>query len=268
MLKSFLSHLYYERKWKHPINQFLIYVRGAFKSYDEPRDKLIVFAQGRTGSTVLVDLINQLEDVHCDGEIYGAGMPRKIWFPKAYLRSLIKTRTAPIYGFRLKVYDMTLEHGFSREENRAFIKKFFDEGWKVIYLKRDRKLRQALSSLLAEARDQFHAEETGAVQGAVKIDAQSIPYRLNLLDSFCEEEEKCLEGIEHLKVSYEDDLLDQSGHQPLLDRIADYLNVNTAVAKSKYKRTVKDNLEDQVTNLDEVRSILTTNNLDAYLKEL
>lgn len=267
--RSFLSYLYYKKRWRHPINQFRIYALSAFKSYAEPKTKFIVFAQGRTGSTLLIDLLNRSPEIHCDGEIFGASMPIRILFPVWYKRGLIKLRKAPVYGYRIKIYDLTMFHSYRPEEAIDFMRSEFSAGWKIIFLNRKNKLRQAMSSLVAEARDQYHVkglDHKKKGKDRVKVDAVSIPDRLKKLNAFSDWEQKALVGFDYLDINYEHDLLPNEKHQQTLDRLTSYLGVGACIAESKLRRSSANDMADYVLNYDEVLEILKANDLMHYLE--
>lgn len=228
----------------------------------------IVFAQGRSGSTILVDLINKLPNVHCDGEVLGASLPLRVPFKSAYLSGLRKKHLDKRYGYRIKVYDLTQTQGCSWEENISFLQQLIQPNIKVIHLVRDNKFRQAMSSLVAEARGRYHDFEDRMVPEKIRVDAASIPERIRLLNFFSAQELELLRNRAVFKVSYEEDLLKEARHQALLDEIAEFINTQRATATSTYKRSTPDALEDVIDNWNEVQDVLEKNNLmPLFLKE-
>ncbi|MCO4806524.1 MAG: hypothetical protein KC456_08015 [Flavobacteriales bacterium] len=244
-------------------------MKGIFTSSKKRKTTFIVFAQGRTGSTILVDLINRSNEVHCDGEIFGASMPIRLLFPKFYKRTLANLPKQPVYGYRIKIYDLVMFHNHSPEESIQFLRSEFKAGHKVIYLHRTDKFRQAMSSLVAEARGDFHykADSKGAKK-KIHIDAKSIPMRIDKLNEFTQWDKRALDGFEFLDINYETDLLPQEKHQETLDRICSFLNIDPCVATSEYKRSSVNQLEDYIENYDEVKSVLEENQLHTYLNQL
>ena len=266
-IKAYLSYLYYEKKWRFYIRQFMVYFKGLFTPTRHPKVKFIVFAQGRTGSTILVDLINQSADVHCDQEIFGGSMPIRVLFPKFYKRSLRSFNLKPIYGYRIKIYELTMFQGHTESSAIEAMRKEFSQGYKIIYLHRENKFRQAMSSLVAEARGQFHDKTKGDIKRQkVCIDHTAIPHRIELLNDFTTWEQRALEGFEHLSISYEKDLLIQENHQSTLDKITNYLGSKKATAQSAYKRSSSDDMSEYIENYDEVIEILKSSNNMHFLE--
>ena len=264
--KSFISYLYYERRWRFYIRQASIYFRGLFVSYKHPETTFIVFAQGRTGSTILVDLINRSQNIHCDKEIFGGSMPIKVLFPNFYKRTLRSLQQKPIYGYRVKIYELTMFQGYSQAGAIREMRKEFTKGNKIIYLYRKNKFRQAMSSLVAESRGTFHQKLDKTKPSKVKVDHESLPYRINLLNQFTEWEKEAMAGFDRLEIEYETDLLIQENHQATLDKITQYLGSEPATANTDYKRSSKDDISEYVLNYDDVLETLEKSNNMHYLK--
>src|SRR4051812_11468170 len=65
--------------------------------------RFVVFAQGRTGSTLLVDLLRSSPGVHCDEEI----LDRPVRLPHLWIASRRAARPGTGYGFKVKIYQLT-----------------------------------------------------------------------------------------------------------------------------------------------------------------
>ncbi len=265
-IRKRLAYLYYEKGWRHPLNQFLVYAKGAFAKPKNRKVTFILFAQGRTGSTVLTDLIKKSSQIHCDGEIFGAFMPIKILFPTYYKRSLARVSTAPIYGYRIKIYDLIMFHNHTFQESIEFMRNEFNNGNKIIFLNRENKFRQAMSSLVAEARGTYHQKKgANGLAEKVVVDAKSIPERIEKLKQFSSWEKEALAGFDYLEINYEKDLLPPDRHQATLDRITEFLGVEACAADSQYKRSSDDDISKYVENHEEVLSILRSSGNEFYL---
>jgi len=77
--------------------------------WSEPDIKFVIFAQGRTGSTLLVELLNQIEEIHCEEEIYNKDFfvfKQKIPFPYIYLLGKSRLSKSKVFGFKVKIYQL------------------------------------------------------------------------------------------------------------------------------------------------------------------
>src|SRR4030095_16137361 len=74
---------------------------------DYPQKKFVIYTRGRTGSTVLTDLINSHPDIFCDAEIFNfIYCNTKVLFPRAYIKSCSKRASIykkKVYGFKVKI---------------------------------------------------------------------------------------------------------------------------------------------------------------------
>src|SRR5438067_1180502 len=113
------------------------YVKGVLgSSKHDPR--FVVYCRGRDGSTLLVDLLNQLPEVHCDGEILHA----RVLAPQLYVRCCQSIAPGKAYGFKLLSHHLT--HVQRVSDPAAFMRHLASSGYKIIHLRRLNLLRQVL----------------------------------------------------------------------------------------------------------------------------
>jgi LPS sulfotransferase NodH len=218
----------------------------------EAGTRFLIFTQGRTGGQLLVDLLNASPEVHCEHEILHYWVP----FPKLFVKGRCLLSKADVYGFRVKIFELTKAQRVS--DPKRFLADLNARGWKIIYLKRENILRQAVSYLVALDRGTYqHRLSNGPVIiNKVDVDCNQL---MDLLDVRAErhrKEAQILADIEHTTVLYERDLLRAETHQATLDRLLDYLGVPRALVKTDRVRTGTDALSDSITNFDEVGQFL------------
>jgi len=216
-----------------------------------PQRKFIVLAHFRSGSGLLCDLLNLHPDIHCDYEILyrfqGSGMQPQ--FLLLFMKSLMARTDAQSYGCNIKLDQLNRVH----PDPRQFMRERYDDGWKVVYLKRENVLRAAVSNFIAAHHQRYSLPKDA--RGALPKTHVDCGELLNLLDWYqriADQEDDVLAGIPHLKLIYEDDLLDTDRHQQALDRVFDYLGLPTAPVRARSARTSADDLADYLDNHDEV----------------
>jgi len=267
-MKKYASKLYYEKGGRQVWALVQIIFKAIVNWRFEPDQKFIIFGQGRTGSTLLVNLINCAENVYCDGEIFGTEYPFNIWHKRLYMKLRTKAFKQKTYGCRIKIYELYKHQGMSIDESIAFINTLAKDGWKIIHLTRTNKFRQCLSSLVAEERNVYHFTDNSAkTKKKVTVKAEEIPDRIKWLHIFDQQEQDALKDISYLSVNYEEDLENQNHHQATLDRICTFLNIDKAKSNIELKRTSSSILEDYIENHDVVKSVLVSKNLEHYLSE-
>lgn len=253
--------------WREPVSP--VRYRAELKAYAtaaRPRrrsgaGKFVIFALGRTGSTLLVDLLNRSLDVHCDGEI----LTRGVVLPTAWVTAHRRRHPDRVYGFKVKVDQLLQRQHLS--DPADWLGGMHRRGWRVIHLRRRNLLRHVLSNTAASERGRYHerAGESPATHRALRIDPMELMHWLGVRAWTRDEERRALADVPHEKVCYEDDLLEPERHQATLDRLSAVLGVAPGRAATTLRPTNQGRLEDLVANYAEVARALAGTPYEAYL---
>jgi hypothetical protein len=255
-----MSDLLYRLRYPRPIltvrsvaRELAAYGRAVRRPTNETSLRFVLFAAGRTGSSLLMDLLNSHPDVHCDDEI----LSHRVLSVRRFLAARAVLAGRPTYGFKLKLHHLTTQ-GIANPA--GFFSRLHAEGCRIVHLARRDLLRQALSSAIA--RQRWAPHHTGTQDrlrpAPVRIDATWLLGRMRELDASLQGERAALVGLPHLGLCYEDDLLRAERHQATLDGVFDFLGIPRAPVTTRYLRTGADRLADLVVNLDEIREALRT----------
>ena len=248
-------------------NKYLNLLR---KSLPYPEKKFLVYTRGRTGSTVLSELLNCHPDIFCDVEIfnylYSDGI---IKYPVPYINSCSKRASIhkkPVYGFKVKIAQLRYEHHYSNYED--ILKRLYENGYKFIYLKRVNFLRHKLSNFLITNSKIIHIRNGDKKKpDKIWVDCKLLLEGIKYSEGVEKTEEKNLKDIPHLKLVYEEDLIDNSMHQKAADKVFSYLDLKSVKVNTGYKRIINDNLEDHIINYDEVYNYFKDTEYSKYLNE-
>jgi LPS sulfotransferase NodH len=223
--------------------------------------RFVIFAQGRTGSSLLADLLNSHYAIRCEHEILG----RRRVEPARYVEGRGRLfRSA--YGFKVKVYQ--LSH-VQRREPHDFLVHLHSAGWRIVHLRRRNLLRQVLSGMAANDRGWYvhHAAMGAASQPPLSVDIAELRSQLEGRIWAGEREAEALRGVPHLPLEYEQHLLDGVAHQGTADLVCDYVGVERAPVSSRVLRTGTRALPDAIANFSEVESALRGSRFERYLVE-
>ena len=227
--------------------------------------KFLILLQGRSGSQLLGDLLNCHPDIHCDTEKIGWKQWSTLFDLKSYLKWRRKKRTEPIYGFRFKlrhvteVQDVNVAH---------FLRHLHRRGWKIIYCKRENRLRQEISSLIGNQRNKWSDTSAEPLVGQkFEIECQQLLSSIEARERYAAQEEEVLAGLPHLTIVYEKDLLNAKQHQATLDRVFDYLGVPSVPVKTTLVRTSGNNLGDIVSNYEEIVRFISQTKYAKFIDE-
>jgi len=248
--------------------EFWIYSRRAGRrlvgSGDGPNVRFVIYGQGRSGSSVLLDLIGSHPDIYRESEVFNRKVAARLIWPMRYVEARAALSPQPVYGCKMKIYQMTDDQGI--EDPRRFMQDLHAVGWKVIHLVREDLFRKALSLVVAETRGQFLDRRVdGAGLDTIAIDPARLVEAMRERRSADAAEQAALEGIPHIRVTYERDLLDAANHQAVSDRVFAYLDLESAPVETRYVKTSRSRVSDYVSNYAEVREILTQTEFASYL---
>ncbi len=208
--------------------------------------KFVILSSGRTGSTLLVNLMNNLDDVECQGEL----LKRRLWRPRHFIKMWEKQTLKKHFGFKILSYHIRNVQKINKE--KEFLNNLTAQGYKVIYLERQNRLYQAFSLLYALSRDRWHQEKNKSIRKhKIIVDFNILDQWMRDLEELGRYEEELLEGIDYLHLVYENDLQNKKQHNRTLDKIANFLNIETQTAFSDFKKITPRKLDSFIENYDE-----------------
>lgn len=230
----------------HVASAAATYAKTVLPGLSRPQRRFVIFAQGRSGSTLLTDLLNSHPQIYCADEILT--WPRR--WPQAFAAACSVGHRAEVYGFKVKLYQLTEAQQLT--DPGAFLRGMHASGWQVIHLRRQNVLRQALSAMVAEQRDVFHLAVDAEGPAPVHIDVDNLLWRAQQRQEFGVAEEQALDGIPHLRLSYEDDLLEPAAQGETAGRVFSWLGLPPAAVSVRLRKIVPDELDRIVSNHREV----------------
>jgi len=215
--------------------------------------RICIITTGRSGSELLVDLVDHHPRMRCEGEI----LANLTSDPVRYVRgraSLARLRNLDAYGFKFNILN---QHLRVRIDLREFIRRLTGDGFSFVHLRRANLLRQAVSSMRATvADDRFHRRfETNSP--AIHIDVIGLITLMRRMETYEEHLVRCLGGSASLSLVYEDDLEPEDARQASVARVLALVGLEPVGASSTLRRTTPRALSDAVSNHDEIREVLS-----------
>ena len=245
---SFLRSLY-----RHAVEKSKY--AAAFIAKNNPPAKFIIFAQGRTGTNLLRDLLNSHPKIHCDGEL----LKHKKIFLKSFLeirRLFFKTKA---YGFKVKIYQLTKKQKIHNP--KQIMSDLHRRGWKIIYLKRRNLFCHAVSTIAMEHRRKERFLRRSYTRwfkdcpisiGKIHINCTDLIKKMKYRENLLAQEETILHGLPHMQLVYEDNLLKSQDHQNTANRIFGYLNLPFFPVTTQRTKKVPERLSDLIDNFEEI----------------
>lgn len=210
-----------------------------------PRVRFVIFAQGRTGTWLLHDMLNAHPQITCDKEIL---QPRRL-APYAFVEGSSR-RTKSVYGFHVQIRQLLeVQH----LDPAAFLRRMDADGWRILYVRRQNILRQSISSMVARQRQLWHTTNPDELtQRRFTLDLDELMAWLDRRQRYLAQEAAALQGLPHLPLVYEEDLMAAARHQATMARIFAFLDVAIIPVAARTQRLGSDCLADTVENYQEL----------------
>ena len=255
---------------KYSSREALSYILNHAKSKPSDSVRAVIFAQGRTGSTLLESLLCSTGHFRQNGELLGTSQG-EVWFPLQFINGLSKWKSPENFIFHLKIYHLTRDR--KRPLDPAFfLETLYKDGWKIIYLRRRNKVKHALSNVVVKNRgarhqlDTWHKFNDDKEELNVSIDCQRFVSKVEKRLRFDAYEKKVLAKIEYHEVIYEDNLEQSTLHQETVARILDYLSLEPREASTNHRKVNNLPPKELISNYEEFVECLRQQGWENSLK--
>lgn len=214
-----------------------IYARSVFARPSDPGTRVLIFGQGRSGTTVLESLICSTGlFVPNDEPLIGLG--RGARWPTAYVvgcsRDPVRQGPGGNYICHVKPDHLEryrMESGRAPADIQAFVHALARDGWHLIHAHRRDIVRQVLSEIVGEARGklhkrgQWHKRDDVREDLTVHVDRADFFQRIQYNQALRVREQEILKELPHLSVIYERDLLDPVAHEQTVDTVLNHVGL-------------------------------------------
>lgn len=237
------------------------------------KGQVVMFHIGRSGSTVLTNLLEQQSNFFWDGEIYETyfwnypylSVPKDLQLPTyKFIKPRLGRAGNGYYGFEVKFFHLRLVNETLAEFMDALEMLGFKD---FIVLKRENLLRKIVSSLIAHQltdNSGYHQSvNTKATLKQIEIDVNNVPIdrESKPLLSFLEDYDACFSDLNQillkkrtLHLTYEADIA--SDPRIGYERICNFLNIPAQSVKVQLGKTNPFPLHDIIVNFSEVEQTL------------
>ena len=234
---------------------------GLIWSLPLPDSQFVIFAAGRSGSTLLVNLLNCSAQIYCDDEILNR---QRVLFPRLLIDTYVCNSSKPAYGFKLLAYQLTSIH---RKEPETFLQNLHQDGFKIIYLTRRNILNHALSQINAVQKNKFHyqAGEYKPTYQPIHVDVDEVIEKMAMSDAQTQHYDDIFSRVPHLKLTYECNLEQSATHQATANRVMDYLDLPHTPVMAGLMKLMPADLSDMVENHEELVHAIRQTQYSHYL---
>lgn len=231
----------------------------------------IIFGQARSGSSLLVHLLQSHPQIQCDFEI----LKRRRWqrgiekltyvfvrrFPVPYIVWKASRSPQDVYGFKLLVnqipaVDRTIHAAHARN-------------WQIVHIQRRSLFDQALSKAVAKVTSHWGGFERLEVPDPVFVTIP--PERLLAMIQGCVTNRRrilqVLKDVPHILVTYEEDLLDEAARNRICGTIFQTVGVEQRPVSTSKQRSWNRPYRELIVNYDELLDLMATAEVQALQAE-
>jgi hypothetical protein len=206
----------------------------------------VIFAQGRTGTWLLRDLLNSHPKVQCDKEI----LQQRVLLPMRCVKGHVRCSARTVYGFHVQINQLLSTQPCDPYD---FMHALDNQGWHILYLKRNDIVRQSLSTMIAHQRQEWVTTQANPLDGQrFTIDPQALLDWLRRRVEHQALEAYILKNLDHLCLDYETHLQDSAVHQQTMDRVFEYLRLETMPVSTVIQKIMPQDLREVIANYDVV----------------
>lgn len=206
----------------------------------------VLYGRPRSGTTLVVKLLNQLPGVTCDGELLNGFL-----FSPVGLMSRLPKRARPgVKAYGMKILSYQLMEIQRVHHPLAFFDSLASRGYSVIHFTRNT-WDQTLSLLKAHESGVYFSKSLNGSQ-TLRLDPERFFELLKWNEGMLEYEKAVMAHVDHFSLSYDRDLKESTQHQKTIDALSTFLGTASAPVNATMKRTGGDRGLQKVENLDEV----------------
>ncbi|NEQ68736.1 MAG: hypothetical protein F6K21_25190 [Symploca sp. SIO2D2] len=238
-------------RWCYDVwDELISYGSDFLMDSGQSQKRVLIFAQGRTGSTVLENLLCSTGHFSENGELLNTTFKREVLSPVRYIRGKAKRAKSGHFVFHVKIYHLT-EDRKRAQDPRVFVEALYKDGWDIVYLQRSNKVEHALSNIVALHRGTYHKTSSKSEDMRLTVDLPEFKRRVRDRFAIEVQEREVLKGFEFLEVVYEDDLMDSEKHQSTVDRMLDCLSLERREVSTQYRKVNSKSKRDIISNYND-----------------
>ena len=245
------------------LREYGLLIVSKFIPKSKPETKVLIYAQGRSGSTLLVDLLNSHPDIFLFGEILYRDVIYKARDTLRFINSAMTLNKNKVVGFKVSIYQ------FEKSQQRnphEVLKEFVNDGWKIIYLHRDNLFEHAISDIRSEKTNVWHKlDDKDVSTNKIEISIDELLQNIEYREQCYERELTSLKEIPHIRVSYEDDLKTAELQESSSKKILAYLGINEHKLSTRLKKVAKKDPNMDITNYKDLANYIKSSKYSKFI---
>jgi hypothetical protein len=212
---------------------------------DNPKP-FMIYGRPRSGTTLLVRLMDQIPGVRCDGEL----LHFFLLSPSGFLRNLPRRAGSGVHAYGVKVLSYQLMEIQRVRRPLAFFDRLNRYGYGVVHLTRNT-WDQTLSLMKAQESGLYFSD-TATGTKTLRLDPERFLDLLRWNEKMLDYEKSVMSHVEHFGIHYDHDLREPSRHQQTIEALCAHLDVPSADVDVAMRRTGGESGLQKVDNMEEL----------------
>lgn len=222
--------------------------------HDSPKPFLI-YGRPRSGTTLLVHLLNQIPGLRCDGEL----LHYFLLSPLNFLRRLPKRAGSHVQAYGVKVLSYQLMEIQRIRRPIAFFDALGNLGYDIVHLTRN-SWDQTLSLIKAQESG-LYFDRNGTSAVPLRLDPCRFVDLLQWNERMLDYEEAVMSHVKHFRIQYDSDLKEASSQQKTIDALCRHLGITSSKVNSAMRRTGGNAGLQKVENMEELMARVSQSDL-------
>lgn len=248
--------------------EIFMYLKYILKKPNIPIAKFILFGQGKTGSSLLADLLSSYPEIQYDDEV----LVPVIFFPNQSVKAGCALSKKNVYGIKILMYQLNLLGGDQNmQDAKQFMHELHQQGWKIIYLKRGNIFRQAVDQLMLDFYLRNYRfpfwKNSRSKSDRICLDCNEAIKKMKRAELYSAQEAEVLASLPHLSIVFEDDLLRVENHQKTVDKIFAYLGLPAVPVKTIFVKTFAEWKSLTIQNDEELKQMISQTEYAKFLED-
>jgi hypothetical protein len=231
----------------------------AWRRRPAPPVRFVIYASGRTGSTLLTSSLDSHPRIRCADEI----LNRPLLDPVGYCDAHSRRDAAEAFGCHVKPEQHLMRlHGY--DQPGSFLAALAGQGWRVVHLIRRDGLAHSISLQVARRTRIWHrrGEARDEPLPRFSLDVGETVRRVAKRQARIEAQRRAVAPFDPFRLSYEDDLLEPDRRQARLADLQRWLGIEVAPLSSPLRKSAPRDPWSLIENAEEVRAALAAAGLD------